>query len=171
MTTVYFCGMVFGLVIFKKIIMPSYLTPKGLKKAQEELDELKNVRRKEVAKRIGKAKDLGDLSENAEYADAKEEQGFIEGRIIELEQMINSATVVKKQSGGDSVSIGSRVKVKINGGHQEFHVVGANEADPVSGKISHESPLGKAFLGKKKGDEILVTVPSGEVTYTVKEIQ
>jgi len=150
--------------------MSSYLTKEGLQKAQEELTELKTVRRKDVAQRIGRAKELGDLSENAEYADAKEEQGFIEGRIIELEQMINNATVVEKQSTNGFVGIGSYVKMQVNGGHQEFHIVGVNEADPINGKISHESPLGKAFLGKKKGEKVVVNVPSGEVTYTVKEI-
>jgi len=150
--------------------MPSYLTQEGLAKAQEELKVLTTVRRKDIAQRIARAKELGDLSENEEYTDAKEEQAFIEGRILELEHMVHHATVVQKQQSNDMVGIGSRVKVHINGGHQEFHIVGANEADPINGKISHESPLGKAFLGKKKGDKILVNVPSGEMTYTVKDI-
>ena len=148
----------------------TYLTPEGLEKLTTELKQLKHVRRKEIADKIERAKELGDLSENAEYQEAKEEQGFIEGRIIELESIVNSATVVTSQGATKQVGIGNTVRVRQDGSERSFAIVGANEADPANGKISNESPLGRALLGKHPGDVVDVRVPKGNVTYTILEI-
>ncbi|MBI4143079.1 transcription elongation factor GreA [Candidatus Uhrbacteria bacterium] len=148
----------------------TYLTSEGLEKLQAELKQLKQVRRKEIADKIERAKELGDLSENAEYQEAKEEQGFIEGRIIELETIINSATIVTGQSGTKQVNIGNTVRVRQNGNERTFSIVGANEADPTAGKISNESPLGRSLLGRRVGEQVTVRVPKGDVEYTITEI-
>ena len=147
-----------------------YLTQEGLKKIKKELDELKNVRRKEISERIGRAKELGDLSENAEYHDAKDEQGMIEGRILELTNILNNAIISNGKKDG-VVGLGSIVKVKSNDEEKEFTVVGFNEADPSIGKISNESPLGKAFLNRRAGDRVTVTTPKGELKYSILEIK
>ena len=148
----------------------TYLTPEGLEKLQAELKQLKYVRRKEIADKIERAKELGDLSENAEYQEAKEEQGFIEGRIIELESIVNSATIVTSQGSTKQVGFGHTVRVRQDGNERTFAIVGANEADPANGKISNESPLGRALLGKRVGEEVEVRVPKGVVAYTILEI-
>jgi transcription elongation factor GreA len=148
-----------------------YLTPEGLQKLKEELADLKERGRRQVAERIKTAKEFGDLSENAEYHAAKEEQSFIEGRISELEELIRRASVIKKSTAKDEVAIGSTVEVKINGGHGVFTIVGSAEADPTSGKISNESPLGRALLGKAEGEQIQVEAPGGTVSYTIHKIR
>jgi len=150
---------------------PIYISQEGLEKLKNELDELKNVKRKEIIERIERAKEMGDLSENAEYADAKEEQAFTEGRILELEEMINNAVIIKKGEKTGIVDIGSTIKVKFNGEEKEFTIVGSEEADPLRGIISNESPLGRAFLGKRVGDEVEVVVPKGIIKYKIIEIQ
>lgn len=144
-----------------------YVTSEGLAKIQEELHHLKTVRRREIADKIERAKELGDLSENAEYHEAKDEQAFIEGRIIELEQLANTAQVVERSGETQHVEIGSSVRVKCNGDEKEFSIVGANESDPVHGKISNESPIGKALIGHSIGDAIEVETPKGTKTYRV----
>lgn len=146
-----------------------YLTKEGFVKIQEELDQLKE-RRKAVTNRIEDAIKMGDLSENAEYSDAKEEQAFVEGRIAEIEAIIKSSEIIKKKRTHTNVSIGSTVKVKWDKFEKEFTIVGPEEADPASGIISNESPLGKAFLGAKKGDKVPVNTPRGEVMYSILEI-
>ncbi len=146
------------------------LTPEGLAKLQEELDDLKTNKRKEIMERIKNAKEYGDLSENAEYHDAKEEQGFIEGRITELEHIIKTA-VVQQKGNGDKVSIGSTVKVDKNGEAFEFTIVGSTEADPANRRISVESPLGQAFIDRKIGEVFPVQLPAGEVIYKILEIK
>lgn len=148
------------------------LTPGGFKKLQEELENLKMNRRREIADRIKQAKEYGDLSENAEYQEAKEEQAFNEGRILELEHQIKTA-MVTDDSGptANKVSIGSRVVVDKQGEKLTFIIVGSTEADPVAGKISIESPLGAALLDKKAGDEIKVNLPIGEIKYKILEIR
>ena len=149
----------------------TYLTPEGMEKLKEELRKLKYERRKEIAEKIERAKELGDLSENAEYQEAKDEQAFIEGRIIELEAVINSATIVTGPSGTKQVGIGSTVRVRQEDGEErQFLIVGANEANPAAGKISNESPLGRALLGKNVRDTVEVRVPKGDVTYKITEI-
>ena len=147
-----------------------YISQEGLEQLKAELIELKQ-KRHEIAKRLEEAKALGDLSENAEYQDAKEHQAFNEGKIAELEQMIRDAVVINKTGKKDIVRIGSVVNVKINGEKQTFHIVGSEEADPIGGKISNESPLGKAFLGRKAGEIVEAETPRGKVTYKIKSIE
>jgi len=150
------------------------LTAEGLNKLQEELDELKTVHRKEVNDRIRQAKEYGDLSENAEYEDAKQEQAFIEGRILKLEAMIrNSRILDESEYASDEVHIGATVKVKDlkNGENYEFHIVGSAEADPAAKRISNESPLGRALIGHKKGETVDVTTPRGVVKYKIDTIK
>lgn len=148
---------------------PVYVSKEGLEKLKAELHYLKTEKRREVASRIEKAKELGDLRENADYHDAKDEAGWTESRIIELEDAINRAHVIEARS-SDAVAIGCRVKVTGGGKEKTFTIVGSTEADPLKGLISNESPLGQAFLGKKVGEAAEVKVPSGTVTYTVQEI-
>ncbi len=148
---------------------PVYLSKEGLEKMREELRTLKSEKRREVSARIEKAKELGDLRENAEYHDAKDELAWVEGRIMELEDALNRAVVIEAK-GSDVVSIGCRVKVTANGKEKAFTIVGSTEADPLQGRISNESPLGRAFLGKKLGEIAEVKAPSGTVRYTIAEI-
>lgn len=149
-----------------------YVSEEGLEKFKKELDELVNFRRKEVTERIEEAIKMGDLSENAEYDAAKNEQAFIEGRIAELQDLTRRAVLIGQNSnkGNEYINVGSVVKVKNNGDTLEYTIVGVAEADPANGKISNESPLGKAFLGKRVGDKIDVNVPKGILTYTILEI-
>ena len=150
---------------------PFYITQEGLEKLKEELHELKTVRRFEVAKRIEKAKEMGDLSENAEYADAKDEMAFIEGRILELENSIARAVIIEENKNKDKVTIGSKVTIKCDGVEKIYTIVGSNEADPVRGFISNETPLGSALLYKKKGDEFEVKTPKGLMKCKVLKIE
>lgn len=148
-----------------------YVTPDGLEKLKSDLEYLKTTKRKDIASRIASAKELGDLSENAEYSDAKEEQALVEGKVLELEETLRHVTLIQKPKGSKTVVIGSHIVVADPSGKQlEFDVVGSNEADPSAGKISNESPLGKAFLGRKVGEAVAVTVPKGTVTYTLKKV-
>lgn len=146
------------------------VTNEGFKKIKEELSSLKNFKRKELIERIQRAKELGDLSENADYADAKEEQGFVEGKIQELEELLVKAVVVENHNNKQTVNIGSKIKLKINGNDVEYTITGFNEADPIQGKISNESPLGKELIGKKVGDEVEIIIPKGKVKYKILEI-
>jgi len=148
---------------------PVYVSKEGLEKMREELQHLKTSKTREVAERIERAKDLGDLSENAEYAEAKEEYAWTQGRIIELEDAINRARVIEAAD-SERVSIGCRVGVDINGRKKEFTVVGTTEADPLRGRVSNESPIGQALLGKKVGDVAEVQAPSGPIAYKVLSI-
>jgi transcription elongation factor GreA len=148
----------------------TFITPEGLAKLKEELNHLKTVKRQEVAKRIQEAKELGDLSENAEYSDAKTEQAFTEGRIQEIEAVIRDAKIIEKDTSSSVVQIGSRILVKEDGDEKEFNIVGSNEADPIKGFISNESPMGKAFLGRKIGDKVSIEVPKGIVNFEIVEI-
>ena len=146
-----------------------YITKEGLKKLKDELAELNDVKRPEVAQRIQDAREMGDISENAAYDEAKREQAFVEGRIAELEDIIKSSKVAEANADG-TVMVGSKVHVKIDGEEEEFHIVGAPEANPLERKISHESPLGASLIGKKVGDKIEVEAPIGTLTYTIKKI-
>lgn len=139
----------------------TFITQEGLEKLREELKTLKAVKRKEIAQRIQEAKELGDLSENAEYVEAKNEQAFVEGRVAELEAIIKNAVIIDEKSRSDTVRVGSKVKVKMNGEIKSYEIVGSNEADPLNGRISNESPLGAALVGKKVGDEVEVETPRG----------
>ena len=150
------------------------LTREGLKKYEDELHDLKVVRRKEVAQKIKEAREQGDLSENAEYDAAKDEQRDIEARIEELETILKNVEVVDMEEDHniDKVNFGLTVKVKDNefGDEMEFKIVGATEANSLKGKISNESPLGKALMGSKKGDVVEVEAPVGTISYTILDI-
>ena len=147
------------------------LTDDGLKKLQDELRVLKDERRKEVIERIQEAVSHGDLSENADYAQAKEEQAFIEGRIQELEEMIKNAEIIARNSDHNFVSVGSTVDLKTNGREVVYTIVGSNEANPASGKISNESLVGRALLGAKVGGKVKIQTPAGEAEYEVLKIK
>ena len=149
------------------------LTKEGLTKLEEELDDLKTVHRREVNERIRQAKEFGDISENAEYEDAKQEQAFVEGRILKVEAMIRNARIIdSSEYAQDEVHLGATVKIKDakNGTAHEFTIVGSAEADPVNGRLSNESPLGSALMTKKKGDTVEVTTPRGKTTYKIDGI-
>lgn len=148
----------------------AYLTPEGLQKLQQELLDLKNIRRMENARRISEAKELGDLKENAEYSAAKDEQTFIEGRIAELSEILRNAKIIEKTN-SSFVEVGSQIKVRIGAKEMVLHIVGSSEADPAKGKISNASPLGQAFLGHLAGDDVKVTVPSGTVVYKILAVK
>jgi transcription elongation factor GreA len=149
---------------------PTYLSKEGLDKLRAELDEMTSVKRPEVANRIHDAKEHGDLSENAEYEDAKNEQAFVEGRIQTLEALIKNATIIDEHHSTDHVQIGSTVAVESPDGKETFTIVGSTEAKPAEGRISNESPVGRALLGKKKGEKIVVKVPAGDFTYKITAI-
>lgn len=155
--------------------MVNYLTPEKLKKLKEELEERRTAKRQEIAQRLEEAKVLGDLSENMEYTSAKEAQAFNEGRILELEEITKKATVIKKSRKNQrKVEIGSVVEAKTedNPGHsREFSIVGSEEAEPSAGKISNESPLGRAFLGHQLGDIIEVETPKKKLKYKITAIK
>ena len=148
---------------------PVYLTAEGLEKLKSELNELVTVERPRVAARIHEAKLDGDLSENAEYEDAKQEQSFLEGRIATLELQIRNAEVIAKVN-GDKVGIGSKVVIKGGEGEETFTIVGSAEAAPREGRISNESPVGAALMGLKKGDRFTVQTPAGPNEYTLVKI-
>ena len=148
-----------------------YLSKDGLEKLKGELEERTNVLRPEIALRIKEAKEQGDLSENAEFDAAKEAQSFNEGRIEELKILIDDAVLISHTNGNDFVAVGSTLKVEADGRNHTYSIVGAVEADPVAGYISNESPLGKAFLGKKRGELVVVQTPKGEVKYKIVEIK
>jgi len=149
-----------------------YISKEGLKKLQEESKELTTTKKKEVAARIKTAKEFGDLSENSEYDDAKNEQAFIEGRISEIEHILKNAKIIEEVacSTTDKVCVGHTVTVDLQGGETKFKIVGSYEADPEMGFISNESPIGEALLGKQKGEEVTVKVPAGEIKYKIKKI-
>ena len=140
---------------------PTYISKDGLEKLRHELEEMVSIRRPEIAQRIHDAKEHGDLTENAEYEDAKNEQAFVEGRIQMLEALIKNATLIDEHTTNDHVQIGSTVKVDGPDGSQSFTIVGSTEAKPTEGRISNESPVGRALLGKKKGENVTVSGARG----------
>ncbi|HEX9634460.1 MAG TPA: transcription elongation factor GreA [Candidatus Limnocylindria bacterium] len=148
---------------------PVYLTAEGLEKLKAELTELVAVQRPRIAARIHEAKLDGDLSENAEYEDAKQEQSFLEGRIATLELQLRNAEVIEKAN-GDKVGIGSKVVIKGSQGEETFTIVGSAEAAPREGRISNESPVGAALMGRKKGEKVVVQAPQGPTEFTVVRI-
>lgn len=150
--------------------LKKYISGEGLEKLKQELETLKTAKRHEIAQRLEEAKQLGDLSENAEYAEAREEQEFNERRIAELEDLIKQSVVISKTEGKEEIQIGSTFVVKASGKEQKLTIVGSEESDPPSGKISNESPLGRVLLGKKAGDEVKTKTPKGEVKYTIEKI-
>lgn len=146
----------------------TYLTKEGFEKLTRELDELVHVRRKEIAARIQEAKELGDLSENAEYQEAKTEQGFNEGRIEEIESILRRAVMIEEgQKPHGVVEVGMNTEVRTAGKTLKLQIVGSNEADPMNGLISNASPLGRSLLGKRVGEKVMVETPRGEAEYEI----
>jgi transcription elongation factor GreA len=153
---------------------PQYLTPEGLKQLEERLKFLQEQRRPEVAERLRTAlEEGGDLSENAEYEDAKNEQAFVEGEILRLEGILSSAQIIETTGRKDAVTLGARVTVVEQGQSEKevYFLVGSAEANPSEGKISIESPLGKAMLGAKKNDKVTVHAPGGDIVFVIKGIE
>jgi len=148
----------------------TYLTADGRRKLREELEYLCTVRRAEVAAQIKFAKEGGDVSENAGYEEAKNAQAFLEGRIMTIEKMLETAELIEHDGPADTVQLGSFVTVKEDGESDKYHIVGSAEANPVQGRISNESPMGKAMMGKKIGDQCLVKTPSGERKFEIVKI-
>ena len=150
---------------------PTYLTPEGEIKLRAELAELKGPRREELAQRLRSAIQMGDLSENADYHKAKEDQGFLEGRIQEIENILRTAIIIEK-SQGDVVSVGSHVTIQeADFDPETFYVVGAKEADPRNGKISNESPIGSALMNHKVGDVIEADTPGGKLRFKILKVE
>lgn len=151
---------------------PTYLTQEGALKLKAELEELKGPKRKELAKRLRSAIQMGDLSENADYHKAKEDQAFLEGRIQELEFILRNAVIIEKNASKDIVSVGNHVTIQEgNSPAETYHVVGAKEADPRNGKISNESPIGRALMDHKVGDVVEVETPGGKIKLKIMKIE
>ena len=152
---------------------PTYITAEGEAKIKAELDELRGPQRNALAKRLRDAIQMGDLSENADYHKAKEDQAFLEGRIQELEYILRNAFIVEKTDGPvDVVAVGVRVTVQEDDSDPEvFHMVGAKEADPRNGKISHESPIGRALMDHRVGDSVEVETPGGKILFKIIKIE
>jgi transcription elongation factor GreA len=150
-----------------------YLTPEGREELRDELDELVNERRPALAERLRKAIAQGDLSENADYKAAKEEQSFLEGRIQQIEAMLRRAEIIEETQSSEKVSLGSHVTVVEEGRQspETFRIVGTAEADPIDGKVSHKSPMGKALLGRQVGDVVTVAAPGGEIAFRITNIE
>lgn len=147
------------------------MTPEGLEKLKAELKELKEVKLPDIIDKIEKAKEMGDLSENAEYHDAKDQQGLINARIVEIENILKMA-VVEEATSGDRIGVGSRFTAEDDRGkRQDFTIVGYNEADPTAGKISNESPMGDAFMGRQAGDSVEVDAPKGTITFKIIDVK
>jgi transcription elongation factor GreA len=151
---------------------PTYLTAEGLARIKAELEELTGPRRAELAARLRSAIQMGDLSENADYHKAKEDQGFLEGHIQELEYLVRHAVVIEKNINRDRVGVGSHVTIQEgNDPAETYHMVGPKEADPRNGRISHESPIGRALMDHRLGDEVEVEIPAGKVKFKILKIE
>ena len=151
---------------------PTYLTPEGEEKLKKELEELKGPRREELSQRLRSAIQMGDLSENADYHKAKEDQGFLEGRIQEIEHMLRNTVIIETNTRKDIVGIGSHVTIQEASFPSEtYHVVGAREADPRNGRISNESPIGRALMDHKVGDIVQADTPGGKVSFKILKIE
>jgi transcription elongation factor GreA len=152
---------------------PVYLTAEGVGNLRQELDHLVNVKRPALADRLHKAIQQGDLSENADYITAKEEQGFLEGRIQQIEAMLRNAVIIQEDGPTDVVAMGNHVTVVEEGTEEPeiFQIVGPAEANPINGKVSNESPLGRALLGHQPGDVVTVKAPRGEIVFQITAIQ
>lgn len=149
------------------------MTREGLKKLEDELEYLRTIKRKEVAVKIKQARDYGDLSENFEYDEAKNEQAFTEGRIVELEETLKKVEVVEHEEKSDVVNVGTKVTVFDNEFQEkvEYRIVGPTEADPFQNKISNESPVGRALIGHKTGESVDIEVPEGSIKYDILSIE
>lgn len=153
---------------------PIYLTEEGARQLREELAELVNVKRPELADRLREARSMGDLAENADYHDAKEQQAFLEGRVQQIEHTLRNATIVPDDRQSDTIHVGSRVTLVEEGVEDEpenYFIVGAAEANPAEGRISNESPMGKALMGRRAGDVITVEAPAGALRFKIKAVE
>ena len=151
-----------------------YLTPEGERRLREELEQLRGPARQDLARRLREAIQMGDLSENADYISAKEEQGFLEGRIQELEHILRNVTLIEANNGSkrEIVDIGATITIQEEDFPEEvYYMVGSTEADPVNGRISNESPIGQALLGKRVGNAVEVQTPGGVVTFKILKIE
>ena len=158
-------------IFYKKKSMTKLITQDGFQKIMAELEYRKNSLRQSIANAIKEAKEQGDLSENAEYSAAKAQQAENEAKIAELEALIKESQVATYDKSLGVVQLGSKVKVKFDGSEMEFQLVGSNEANPGELKISNESPMGKAFMGKKNGDKVKVVTPGGEMSYVILDVK
>ncbi len=147
------------------------LTAEGVAKLQEELNTLVHSKRQEIAARLKEAKEYGDLSENIQWDDAKDQQAFVEGRIAEIENILKHSSLIKAPKDAKIVGLGSTVHLELEDGVQRYQIVGSTEANPEQGKISNESPIGKALIGKKPGDKVEVEVPSGVINYKITKVE
>lgn len=145
------------------------LTKEGEKKLKQELETLKDKKNKAI-ERLKKARAMGDLSENSEYSAAKEELAFIEGKVQEIEKLLEQAEIITVDNFSETITLGCKVTVKSEKGEEEFYIVGEFEADPLNKKISHQSPIGRALIGKKVGDVVEINVPAGKITYQITKI-
>lgn len=159
------------MVLYTKVQMTNYITKEGLEKLKQELHELKTTKRKEISERLRQAIKQGDLSENFDYAQAREEQQFLELRIRELEQLVANATVSSPAQTSDKVQIGSQVTVESASNKLTLTIAGTKESSPAEGKISADSPLGSAILGKKQGESVEVETPQGKTKYKILRIE
>lgn len=153
---------------------PHYLTKEGEERLRAELEELKGPARQDLARRLREAIQMGDLSENADYIAAKEEQGFLEGRIQELQHILRNAKIIQENRAGkpEQVEVGTTITIQEDDYPAEvYYMVGSKEADPDNGRISNESPIGKALLGKKVGDLVTVKTPAGEIAFKILKIE
>ena len=147
-----------------------YVSKERLEELKTELEDLKTTKRAEVAERLRQAKEFGDLSENSEYSEARDEQGRIENRIFEVEDIVKNASIIKKGTHSATIVIGSTVSFKKGSVTSQYQIVGSNEANPGEGKISNESPIGRAFMGHKVGDSITLQTPGGQTTYQITKV-
>jgi transcription elongation factor GreA len=147
------------------------LTQEGLAQLKQELDDLVNAKRPQAVKRVAAAREQGDLSENSEYSAAREDLSFIDGRILELEEILHEAKIISTRHSKSNVDLGCKVTLHINGKDEVYKIVGEWEADPKEKKISHSSPLGKALMGRGIGDEVQVEAPAGKIKYKILQIQ
>ncbi len=150
--------------------MSTYLSKEALEALHEEFDHRRNIVRREIAERILSAKELGDISENFEYQEAKDAQSMNESRMMDIEAMVKDYILVEQHKGGNDIQLGTSFVATSKAGEKTFEIVGSNEADPMKGKISNESPLGQAFIGHEVGDEVEIQVPSGTLVYKITKI-
>lgn len=149
----------------------NYMTAEGIEKLKEELHHLKTVKTRELAERLDSARQLGDLSENAEYQEAKHQLGQAQTRILQIGELLKTAQIIEQGGGEGGIRVGSKVVVEVRGKEKAYEIVGSNEVDLAAGRISNESPIGSALLGHKKGDDVNVETPGGTNTYKIVDVK
>lgn len=148
-----------------------YISAEGLEKLKEELSLIEGTKLKAIAKKIAEAKDLGDLAENSEYHEAKQEQAFLAGKAQELRYKVKHARIISNSNSSGIIAVGANVKISVAGQEKDFSLVGSDESDPANGKISIDSPIGRALLNHKAGDKVQVTTPAGQTEYSIVEVK